>query len=145
MSGRSTAEKLGATSTTSERVEGLTTVLDVSLVAKTAGVSSTAVRKWLNGTEPKAETAMAIDDLRGVVVVLLKAGFEAQRVRSWLFTRNEHWLENNRPIDCLSSNPIMVLSAANDAAVAFQFGSDLSAATIDSKSGSSRLSARPAA
>jgi hypothetical protein len=126
------AEKLGATSTTNERVECLTVILDVPLVAKTAGVSATAVRKWLKGTEPRPETAMAIDDLRSVVVVLLEAGFEPARIRSWFFTRNPQWLDNERPIDCLISRPIMVLSAANDAAMIHRFGPSAGAHAVDS-------------
>jgi hypothetical protein len=124
-------EKLGATSTTSERVEGLAAILDVPLVAQAASVSPTAVRKWINGTEPRPKTAMAIDDLRGVVVVLLKGGFEPARIRSWLFTRDHHWLEDKRPVDCLASNPIMVLSAANDAVMVHRFGPSAAANVVD--------------
>jgi hypothetical protein len=126
-----TPEKLSATATTSERVEGLTYILDVPLVAKTAGVSSTAVRKWMKGAQPRAEMAMAIDDLRSVVVVLLDAGLERERIRSWLFTRNPQWLENERPIDSLSRHPILVLSAANDAAMVHRFGPSAAAHASD--------------
>lgn len=89
---------------------------------KAAKVSSTAVRKWIDGTEPRADAAMTIDDLRSVVVVLLEAGFEPARVRSWFLSRDRQWLEDERPLDCLSRMPITVLSAANDAAMIHRFG-----------------------
>jgi plastocyanin domain-containing protein len=128
---REPVQKLSPTSTTSERVEGLTVILDVPLVAKTAGVSATAVRKWMKGTEPRAEMAMTIDDLRSVVVVLVDAGFEPERIRTWLFTRNRDWLDNERPIECLSRQPVMVLSAANDAAMVHRFGPSSAAKAAD--------------
>ena len=124
-------EKLGPTSTAGERVEGLVDVLDVPLVAKAAKVSSTAVRKWIDGTEPRADAAMTIDDLRSVVVVLLEAGFEPARVRSWFLSRDRAWLEGERPLDCLSRTPITVLSAANDAAMIHRFGPEAAARVVE--------------
>jgi hypothetical protein len=128
------AEKLGPTSTASERVAGLVDVLDIPLVAKAAKVSSTAVRKWIDGTEPRADAAMTIDDLRSVVVVLLEAGFEPARVRSWFLSRNRAWLEGERPLDRLSRTPISVLSAANDAAMIHRFGSEAAARMVENSS-----------
>jgi hypothetical protein len=109
-------QKLGPTSTVRERVQGLIAVLEVPFVAKTIKVSYTAVRKWQNGTEPRADLAMAIDDLRSVVAVLLEAGFEPSRIRSWLLSRDRVWLKGKRPIDCLADRPVEVLSAAKEAA-----------------------------
>jgi hypothetical protein len=125
-------KKLGPTSTLSEQVEGLVDVLDdVALVAKAVRVSSTAVRKWIDGTEPRAEAAMAIDDLRSVVVVLLEAGFEPARVRSWFLSRDRDWLEGESPLGCLSRTPITVLSAANDAAMIRRFGPEAAARVVE--------------
>jgi hypothetical protein len=105
-----------------ERVQALTDVLDVPLVAKAIEVSYTAVRKWQNGTEPRADVAMAIDDLRSVVVVLLEAGFEPSRIRSWLLSRDRARLSGERPIDCLADRPVPVLSAATKAAMVHTVG-----------------------
>ena len=124
-------ENLRPTSTASERVKGLVEVLDIPLVAKAAKVSSTAVRKWIDGTEPRADAAMTIDDLRSVVVVLLEAGFEPARVRSWFLSRDREWLEDERPLDCLSRIPITVLSAANDAAMIHRFGPEAAARVVE--------------
>jgi hypothetical protein len=101
-------QKLRPTSTVRERVQALTDVLDLPLVAKAIEVSYTAVRKWQNGTEPRADVAMAIDDLRSVVVVLLEAGFEPSRIRSWLLSRDRARLKGQRPIDCLVDRPVPV-------------------------------------
>ncbi len=100
-----------------ERVQALTDVLDVPLVAKAIEVSYTAVRKWQSGTEPRADVAMAIDDLRSVVVVLLEAGFEPSRIRSWLLSRDRARLKGKRPIDCLADRPVSVVRAATEAAM----------------------------
>jgi hypothetical protein len=115
-------ESLEPTSTTRERVAGLVEVLDVALVASIVGVTATAVRKWIGGTEPRADAAAAIDDLRSIVVVLLEVGFEPARVRNWLVSRNRDWLDGERPADNVLRKPITVLSAANDAAMAHRFG-----------------------
>jgi hypothetical protein len=120
-------KSFGSTSTTSERVQALVDLLDVPMVARAAGVSLTAVRKWIEGTEPRADAAMAIDDLRSVVVVLLEAGFEPARIHSWLGSRDREWLDENRPIDCIRRKPMSVLSAANDAVNMHRFGAQSAA------------------
>jgi len=127
------SEKFGPTSTTSERVEALAATLEVALVAKAADVTPTAVRKWIGGTEPRAEAAIAIDDLRAVVVVLLEAGFEPARIRSWLVSRDQYWLDGARPVECLAVKPMSVLSAANDAANAHRFGPQATAAATEAR------------
>jgi hypothetical protein len=139
-------EQLSPASTTSERVKALTLLLDVTLVARAASVTPAAVRKWISGTEPRPETTMVIDDLRSVVLVLSKAGFEPARVRSWLLSADPDWLAGRRPLECLSDDPGMVRSAANDAAVSYRFGS--SAREIDAGSfeaGQDRGATRPEA
>lgn len=125
--------KFGPTSTTSERVEALSQMLEVPLVARAADVSPTAVRKWIDGTEPRADAAMTIDDLRAAVVVLLEAGFEPARIRSWLVSRDRYWLEGERPVECLARKPMSVLSAANDAAHAHLFGPQATAEATEAR------------
>jgi hypothetical protein len=120
-------QKLGSTSTTAERVEALSSILDGTLVARATGVSPTAVKNWIDGTEPRTDAMMAIDDLRSVVAALLDSGFEPERVRSWLLSRNEDWLEGKRPIDEIAQVPTLVLGAAVDAVNIRRFGPDAAA------------------
>jgi hypothetical protein len=108
-------------------------MLEVPLVAKATDVSPTAVRKWIEGTEPRADAAMTIDDLRATVVVLLEAGFEPVRIRSWLLSRDPYLLDSKRPVDCLASKPMSVLSAANNAATVHRFGPRESAESIEER------------
>ncbi len=126
-----TAEMLGSASTTSERVQALAAILDMSLVARAAEVSPTAVKNWLDGAEPRADGAMAIDDLRSVVFVLLEGGFEPRRIRSWILSRDFEWLEGKRPLDVIVHQPMSVLSAAENAAIVHRFGDVEDAGTID--------------
>jgi hypothetical protein len=114
--------KLGSFSTTAERVEALIEILDGPLVARAAHVTSTAVRNWMEGAEPRTDAAMTLDDLRLVVAVLLDGGFEPERIKSWLLSRNVDWLEAKRPIDEISQTPGLVHAAANDAVAVHRFG-----------------------
>jgi hypothetical protein len=123
--------KLGSSSTTSERVDALVSILDAPLVARSAGVTPAAVRNWIDGAEPRTEAAMTIDDLRSLVAVLLEGGFEAGRVKSWLLSRNKDWLSDGRPIDEISRIPSVVLAAANDAVNVHRFGADAAAVAED--------------
>lgn len=123
----SAERRLGSASTTAERVEALTEILDSTLVARATGVSSTAVRNWVEGAEPRTDAAMTIDDLRSAVAVLLEGGFEPERVRSWMLSRNRDWLEDKRPIDEISRVPTVVLGAAQDALTVQRHGPDAAA------------------
>lgn len=127
MSVTATERKLGSFSTTSERVEALVSILDAALVARATDVTPTAVRNWIDGAEPRTDAAMTIDDLRSLVATLLGSGFEPERARSWLLSRNEDWLEGKRPIDEISRVPSAVLAAAHDAVTVHRFGSDSAA------------------
>jgi hypothetical protein len=98
------------------------------LVARATSVSSTAVRKWAEGTEPRSEAAMAIDDLRALTVVLLEGGFEPERIRSWLVSRDYDWLDGARPLDEVAKRPGLVMSAAHDAVIVHRFGPEAAAA-----------------
>lgn len=122
-----TERKLGSFSTNAERVEALVSILDATLVARAAGVTPTAVRNWIDGAEPRTDAAMTIDDLRSLVATLLGGGFESERVRSWLLSRNEDWLGGGRPIDEISRVPSVVFAAANDALAVLRFGPEVAA------------------
>jgi hypothetical protein len=119
--------KLGSFSTTTERVEALTSILDAPLVARAAGVSPAAVRNWIDGAEPRTDAAMALDDLRSVVAALVDGGFEPRRVKNWLLSRNSEWLAGERPIDEIARVPTMVLGAAHDAISVHRFGPEVAA------------------
>lgn len=108
-------EQLRPTSTARERVQGLVYVFEIHFLAKILMVSSTAVRKWLNGTEPGTDLAMTIDDLRSVAVIFLEAGFEPARIRSWFLSRDPKSLGGKRPVACLARSPAKVLGAAREA------------------------------
>lgn len=127
--GLAAEKKLGSFSTTTERVEALTDILDGALVAKAANVTPTAVRNWMEGVEPRTDAAMTLDDLRSVVAILIDGGFEAERVRSWLLSRNVDWLEAKRPIDEIARIPGIVLAAAQDAIAVHRYGSEAAAST----------------
>jgi hypothetical protein len=120
--GLAVERKLGSFSTTAERVDALTEILDGPLVARAASVTSTAVRNWMEGAEPRTDAAMTLDDLRSVVAVLLDGDFEPERIKSWLLSRNDDWLEAKRPIDEISRTPGLVLAAAHDAVAVRRFG-----------------------
>lgn len=119
--------KLSASSTTAERVEALASILGPRLVARATGVTSNAVRNWIEGAEPRADAAMTIDDLRSLVGALLDGGFEPERVRSWLVSRNDEWLDGQRPIEEISRIPLVVHGAARDALAVHRFGPEAAA------------------
>lgn len=118
---------LGSSSTTAERVQALVAVLDAGLVARVAGVTSAAVRNWMDGAEPRTDAAMTIDDLRSVVAILLDGEFEPNRVKSWLLSRNQDWLQGARPLDEISRVPAVVLGAASDAVMVHRYGPEAAA------------------
>lgn len=120
-------KKLGSFSTTAERVQALTEILDGALVARAANVTPTAVRNWMEGAEPRTDAAMTLDDLRSVVAALVDGGFEPERVRSWLLSRNSDWLETKRPIEEIARIPAVVLAAAQDAVTVHRYGRDAAA------------------
>jgi hypothetical protein len=124
---KSPERMLGSSSTTAERVRALVAILDVGLVARVAGVTPTAVRNWMDGSEPRTDAAMTIDDLRSVVATLLDGEFEPNRVRSWLLSRNQDWLQGARPLDEISRVPAVVLGAAGDAVVVHRYGPEAAA------------------
>ena len=124
---KSPERMLGTSSTTAERVQALVSVLDAALVARVAGVTSAAVRNWMDGAEPRIDAAMTIDDLRSVVAILLDGGFERNRVRSWLLSRNDDWLQGARPLDEISRVPAVVLGAASDAVMVHRHGPEAAA------------------
>jgi hypothetical protein len=121
------AGNLGAASTTSERIATLVAILDTSVVCRAADVSSTTVRNWIDGTEPRPDAAITIDDLRSLALLLLEGGFEPPRIRSWLLSRDFAWLQGERPLEQVSKRPATVLSAAQDAVNVFRFGPEGSA------------------
>ena len=121
------AVHLGAASTTSERITTLVAIFDTSLVCKAASVSSTTIRNWIDGTEPRPDAAIAIDDLRSLALLLLEGGFEPPRIRSWLLSRDFDWLDGDRPLDQISLRPGTVLSAAQDAVNVHRLGPGASA------------------
>lgn len=106
--------------TTAERVSGL---IDLGIpptdLARGLGVrSASTVRNWTTGgAEPRANTAIALDDLRLAAEILLDAGLPPKRVGVWLMSRNAQWLEGERPLDCIASTPMRVLSAAQETAI----------------------------
>lgn len=124
---RSPERQLSASSTTAERVQALVGILDASLVARVAGVTPAAVRNWMDGAEPRTDAAMTIDDLRSVVAILIDGGFEPNRVRSWLLSRNQDWLQGARPLDEVSRVPAVVLGAASDAVMVHRHGAEAAA------------------
>lgn len=119
--------RLVSSSTTAERVDALAEIVGGKLVARAADVSPTAVRNWTEGAEPRTDAAMTIDDLRSVVFLLVEGGFESERIRSWLLSRNRDWLESKRPIDEISRVPSVVLAAAHDAIAVHRFGPEAAA------------------
>jgi hypothetical protein len=105
---------LGPTATTAERVRGLLGAgLSAADVAATSGVSVSALRNWGSGdAQPRNDSAIALDDLRAVVTILLTGGLPAARATGWLTSRNDRF-GDDRPIDLLRVNPTAVLSAAH--------------------------------
>jgi transcriptional regulator with XRE-family HTH domain len=107
---------LSTTATTPERVNGLMALgLRVEDIAGCAGVSPSAVRNWSTGqAEPRRDPAITLDDLRTTAKALLDGGMEAPRVARWLTSRDPQRFKNERPLDCVSTDPIEVIKVAMD-------------------------------
>lgn len=104
---------LAPTATTSERVRGLLGLglhpADVGTAL--GGTSTSTLRNWIAGeTEPRADAAISLDDLRAAARALLEGGLEPERVVSWLISRDGRF-GGQRPIDVLPTNPTRVLSS----------------------------------
>lgn len=105
---------LGPTATTAERVNGLLGLglHPADIGTALGGTTASTLRNWIAGdTEPRADAAISLDDLRATARALLEAGLEPQRVVSWLISRDPRF-EGQRPIDILATTPTRVLSAA---------------------------------
>lgn len=119
---------LSPTSTTAERVRGLLGAgLSATDVAATSGVSVSALRNWgSSDAQPRNDAAIALDDLRAVVKVLLAGGLPPARATGWLTSRNEGF-GDERPIDQLRVEPTVVLSAAHGVVLDAQLAAEGSA------------------
>jgi len=70
------------------------------------GRSAQTVRRWRRsevGVEVPEKAAKAIDDLRTIAAMLLKAGFDGRTVKSFLLSRNTG-LGQDRPLDGLAAD-----------------------------------------
>ena len=107
---------LAPTATTSERVEGMLSLgLKANELADVTGATESSVRNWIAGdTEPRPETAMALDYLRAVLKALLDGGMEPERAVRWLTSLDPSRFGEERPIEVLQTTPGRVLSAAID-------------------------------
>ena len=108
---RALQAQLSHTSTISERVRGLAALgLPPAQTAKACGVSVSGLRNWANGSsEPRGDSAIVLDDLRAVTLLLLDR-MTAERVVIWLTSRDPH--TRRRPIDEIAVTPSDVLAAA---------------------------------
>jgi hypothetical protein len=107
-------ELLSPTATTAERVNGLLGLglHPADIGTAVGGATPSTLRNWIAGaTEPRADAAISLDDLRATARALLEGGLEPQRVVSWLISRDGRF-EGQRPIDILARRPTLVLSVA---------------------------------
>jgi hypothetical protein len=113
------AEGLRPTASAQERIGLLLAIgLSVEELALTIGVAENTIRNWADGAgDPRRAADRALDDLRTVVEALTEAGVEGSRAVNWLRSRNRAWLENERPLDVLRIDPLLVLAAAEEPTV----------------------------
>lgn len=118
---------LRSSATTAERIDALLSLgLNPRELAQGLGVrSASTLRNWTSaGSEPRPGTAIALDDLRLTAQVLLDGGLPPERVGNWLTSRNAEWLEGARPIDCVATTPMRVLSAAQSTVIEMMGGDE---------------------
>lgn len=111
---------LRSSSTTAERIRALLALgIPPDVLARGLGVrSASTLRNWMNDEiAPRPTTAITLDDLRLTAQVLLEGGLPPARIGNWLVSRNAEWLGGERPIDCITTTPMRVLSAAQDTAI----------------------------
>jgi transcriptional regulator with XRE-family HTH domain len=97
--------KLEESSPLSEQLGALTKDIGIrdTELAALAGVSRATLARWRN--EGNAERPRPLDDLRAIVVLLLRTGAMRPRsVAGWLRSRN-FGLDWNRPLDVLRADP----------------------------------------
>jgi len=72
------------------------------VIAPVVGRSAQTVRRWRRSDEVEIpeESAMAIDDLRAIVSILLDGGFDGPTIKQFLLSRNIG-LGQDRPLDGL--------------------------------------------
>lgn len=113
-------QALRSSSTTAERIEALLALgIPPEILARGLGVrSASTLRNWTSAKiAPRPTTAITLDDLRLTAQVLLEGGLPPARIGSWLISRNAEWLAGERPIDCIATTPMRVLSAAQDTVI----------------------------
>jgi hypothetical protein len=104
------------------------------VLGEVVGRSDQTVRRWrraANDIEVPYKAATAIDDLRVIVAMLLRAGFEGASIKDFLLSRNVG-LGQDRPLDGLRAGVgafrrVEHVAECFVAGVAPEFGSPLSA------------------
>jgi hypothetical protein len=106
-------EWLKPSATISERVHGLLEIgLHASDIAKTTGVSVSALRNWSTGqARPRPDASIALDDLRASARILLEGGMHPDRIAQWLAGWNPKI--EGRPLDIIGTRPMDVRAAAH--------------------------------
>jgi DNA-binding transcriptional regulator YiaG len=104
------------TASAEERIEALLEIgLSVEELSATIGVAENTIRNWADGSkEPRRAADRVLDDLRTVVLALDEGGVRSSRAVRWLRSRNRAWLHNERPLDILRNDPLLVLAAAEE-------------------------------
>ena len=112
----SIARGLTPTASAEERTNALLLAgFSVEELSLALGVSENTVRNWAEGSaQPRRPVERALDDLRTVMVALDEAGIRAGRAVNWLRSRNRAWLGNERPLDVLADDPLLVFAAAEN-------------------------------
>lgn len=106
---------LSKTATNPERVRGLLELgLAPAVLAMATSSSASTLRNWSTGsTQPRAEAAIVLDDLRLTARTLLD-GLEPERVALWFTSRDPDYFDGMRPIEMISHDPMTVLAAAHE-------------------------------
>lgn len=110
------AHALLPTASAQERVNALLGLgLSVEELSLALGVAENTIRNWSEGSaQPRRAADQTLDDLRTVVLTLDEKGVKAARAVSWLRSRNRAWLSNERPLDLLRADPLLLFAAAED-------------------------------
>jgi Protein of unknown function (DUF2384) len=110
------AHALVPTASAQERVNTFLGLgLSVEELSLAVGVAENTIRNWSDGSaQPRRAADQALDDLRMVVLTLDEKGVEAARTVNWLRSRNRAWLSNERPLDLLRTDPLLLFAAAED-------------------------------
>jgi len=104
------------TASAKERIDALLDIgLSVEELSLAIGVAENTIRNWAEGSkEPRRAADRVLDDLRTVVLALDEGGVRSSRAVRWLRSRNRAWLHNERPLDVLRHDPLLVLAAAEE-------------------------------